>query len=84
MRVDASARRARQALLTTLGCMAPEERKTRAPQINVAKDAVTRPSPRAEKLRGAALDARLESERLDVTLPARGAANRAASIRSAR
>src|SRR3954468_8523471 len=60
------------ALLATLGKMSPEERKSEGAKINLAKDAITQAlSARRELLKSAALDARLASETIDVTLPLR-------------
>ena len=60
------------ALLATLGKMSPEDRKTRGAAINVLKTTVTDAlAQKRESLREAALSARLKSEALDVTLPAR-------------
>src|SRR5246500_1633319 len=60
------------ALLSTLGKMSPEERKTQGAAINLAKDRVTEAfSQRREVLKSAALDARLANEAIDVTLPVR-------------
>ena len=60
------------ALLSTLGKMSPEERKTQGAAINLAKDKVTQAlSARRDILKSAALDARLASETVDVTLPLR-------------
>ena len=59
------------ALLKTLGQMSPEERQTTGAAINALREAVT--GAIAEKkaaLEAAALDARLATERLDMTLPA--------------
>jgi phenylalanyl-tRNA synthetase alpha chain len=57
-------------LLATLGKMAPEERKAAGAAINAVKDEVTEAlSQRKSVLKEAALDARLRSETLDVTLP---------------
>src|ERR1700686_5078077 len=62
------------ALLATLGKMSPEERKTQGAAINLAKDAVTQAlTARRDVLKSAALDARLKSETIDVTLPLREA-----------
>jgi phenylalanyl-tRNA synthetase alpha chain len=62
------------ALLSTLGKMSPEERKLQGPKINGLKDRVTAAiSARREALKDAALDARLNSETVDVTLPVREA-----------
>ena len=58
------------ALLKTLGGMTPEERKAQGPLINGLKDRVTAAlAARREALKGAALDARLNTETVDVTLP---------------
>jgi phenylalanyl-tRNA synthetase alpha chain len=59
------------ALLKTLGTMTPEERANEGPRINglrqTASDAI---AARKAALEAAALDARLASERIDMTLPA--------------
>src|SRR5512140_235470 len=58
------------ALLKTLGSMTPDERKTQGPVINGLKDRVTAAITAAkESLGAAALDARLTTETVDVTLP---------------
>ena len=60
------------ALLSTLGKMSPEQRKTEGAAINAAKDVVTQAlAARRDVLKAAALDARLARETLDVTLPVR-------------
>jgi phenylalanyl-tRNA synthetase alpha chain len=60
------------ALLKTLGTMTPDERKQQGPAINGLKDRVTAAiAARREALKGAALDARLATESVDVTLPVR-------------
>jgi phenylalanyl-tRNA synthetase alpha chain len=60
------------ALLKTLGGMTPEERKEQGAAINGLKDRVTAAiAARKEALKGAALDARLRTEIVDVTLPVR-------------
>ena len=60
------------ALLATLGKMAPDERKTAGAAINALKDRVTEAlAARKTVLKGAALEARLAAETLDVTLPVR-------------
>src|ERR1700756_3792989 len=60
------------ALLATLGKMSPDERKTEGAKINLAKDRVTQAlAARRDVLKSAALDARLASETVDVTLPLR-------------
>ena len=62
------------ALLATLGKMSPDERKTQGAAINLAKDKVTQAlTARRDILKSAALDARLASETIDVTLPLRDA-----------
>jgi phenylalanyl-tRNA synthetase alpha chain len=62
------------ALLATLGKMSPEERKTQGAAINLARDNVTLAlTARRDILKSAALDARLASETIDVTLPVREA-----------
>src|SRR6059058_6093252 len=62
------------ALLATLGKMSPDERKTQGAAINLAKDKVTQAlAARRDILKSAALDARLASETIDVTLPVRDA-----------
>jgi phenylalanyl-tRNA synthetase alpha chain len=58
------------AMLATLGKMSPEERKVAGPQINGLKDRVTDAiTARRQVLKGAALEARLNTETVDVTLP---------------
>src|SRR6185312_5262839 len=60
------------ALLSTLGKMSPDERKTEGAAINAAKDKVTAAlTARRDVLKNTALDARLASETIDVTLPLR-------------
>src|ERR1700720_4289220 len=62
------------ALLATLGKMSPDERKTQGAAINLARDNVTLAlTARRDILKSAALDARLASETIDVTLPVREA-----------
>ena len=62
------------ALLATLGKMSPDERKSEGARINLAKDKVTDAlSARRDVLKSAALDARLVSETVDITLPLREA-----------
>ena len=73
------------ALLKTLGTLPPDERKTQGPLINGLKDRVNAAlAARREALKDAALEARLNTESVDVTLPVRESAGResAASIRS--
>src|SRR6185436_16743800 len=63
------------ALLKTLGSMTPEQRKEQGPLINGLKDRVTVAIvARRDALKAAALDARLNTETVDVTLPVREAA----------
>ncbi len=58
-------------LLKTLGKMSPEERQTEGPRINGLREAIaTAIAARKSGLERAALDARLASETLDMTLPA--------------
>ena len=58
-------------LLKTLGAMSPDERKARGAAINVLRDRVqTALNDKKAALETAALDARLASETLDLTLPA--------------
>src|SRR5690348_13018131 len=69
------------ALLATLGKMSPDERKSEGAKINLAKDAVTGAlTARRDVLKTAALDARLASETIDVTLPLREALAEAGRI----
>ncbi|MCP8940611.1 phenylalanine--tRNA ligase subunit alpha [Alsobacter sp. SYSU M60028] len=57
-------------LLKTLGAMSPEERKENGPLINGLRDRVQAAiACRRAALRDAALDARLQAERVDVTQP---------------
>ena len=59
-------------LLKTLGGMSPDERKTNGPLFNTLRDRVTDAiGARKSELANAALNVRLASERVDVTLPAR-------------
>jgi phenylalanyl-tRNA synthetase alpha chain len=60
------------ALLKTLGGMTPDERRQQGPLINGLKDRVTAAlAARREALKDQALDARLNTEAIDVTLPVR-------------
>src|SRR5215208_5142533 len=62
------------ALLKTLGGMSPDERKVQGPAINGLRDRVNAAlNTRRESFKGAALDARLATETVDVTLPVREA-----------
>ncbi|NBN64737.1 phenylalanine--tRNA ligase subunit alpha [Pannonibacter tanglangensis] len=61
-------------MLKTLGSMSPEERQTRGAAINGLKTRVSDElAARKDVLKEAALEARLASERVDVTLPLRAA-----------
>src|SRR5262249_57134051 len=58
------------ALLKTLSAMTPEQRRERGPLINGLKDRVNAAiAARKDEMAKAALDARLNTETLDVTLP---------------
>jgi phenylalanyl-tRNA synthetase alpha chain len=58
------------ALLASLGSMAPDERKSAGPAINGLKaEIASLIEARSAELKRAALDARLKSETVDVTLP---------------
>lgn len=58
------------ALLKSLGGMTPEQRKEKGPQINGLRDVVNEALlARKTLLKDAALDARLQTERCDVSLP---------------
>jgi len=60
------------ALLATLGKLSPEERKIRGAAINVVKDQVTEAlAVRRAVLKKAALENRLNRDRIDVSLPVR-------------
>src|SRR5258707_5103603 len=60
------------ALLKMLGTMTPEQRKTEGPLINGLKDKITAAiTTRREALKAAAVDARLDTETVHVTLPLR-------------
>jgi phenylalanyl-tRNA synthetase alpha chain len=59
------------ALLKTLGGMTPEQRQAEGPRINGLREAATNAiATRKADLESAALDARLATERVDITLPA--------------
>lgn len=61
-------------LLKSLGGMTPEERKTAGPAINGLRDRLNEAlASRRTALKAAALALRLETERVDVTLPVREA-----------
>src|SRR5215471_2013456 len=58
-------------LLKSLGGMTPDERKTNGPLFNGLRDRVTDAiAARKKQLEDSSLDLRLQSERVDVTLPA--------------
>src|SRR5262249_34598225 len=60
------------ALLKTLGGMTPDERKEQGPRINGLKDRIGEAiAARRAALKDAALDQRLNTETIDVTLPLR-------------
>jgi len=60
------------ALLSTLGKLSPDERKSAGAAINALKDQVTEALARRRAvLKAAALEARLKTEAVDVTLPVR-------------
>ena len=59
-------------LMKTLGSLSPDERKEAGQRLNQLKDALTEAiDGRKAALEGAALDQRLKTETLDLTLPAR-------------
>jgi phenylalanyl-tRNA synthetase alpha chain len=69
------------ALLATLGKMTPDERKEKGPAINGLKTEIGNAiEARREALAAAALEKRLASEKLDVTLPLRPAPTAAGRI----
>ncbi|HEY1124766.1 MAG TPA: phenylalanine--tRNA ligase subunit alpha [Sphingobium sp.] len=58
-------------LLKTLGAMTPDERQRKGPEIHDLRESVTHAiAARKAALEGAALEARLAAERVDMTLPA--------------
>src|ERR1051326_6331381 len=62
------------ALLKSLGGLSPDERKVQGPAINGLKDRVNAAlNARKDDFKGAALDAKLLTETVDVTLPVREA-----------
>jgi phenylalanyl-tRNA synthetase alpha chain len=62
------------ALLKTLGTMTPDQRKSEGPLINGLKDRINAAlAERREAFKDAALEARLNTEGIDVTLPVREA-----------
>ena len=61
------------ALLKTLGAMEPEQRKSFGQAVNATRDALNQAiSARRQTLEASALEEKLLSERVDVTLPGRG------------
>src|ERR1700744_5614913 len=57
-------------LLKTLGAMSPDERKVQGPLLNGLRDSVGEAiAARKAQLGDAALDARLKTETVDVSLP---------------
>ena len=69
------------ALLKTLGGLSPDERKVQGPAINGLKDRVNAAlNARREGFKGAALDAKLATETVDVTLPVREATTEAGRV----
>lgn len=59
------------ALLKTLGAMSPDARQAEGPKIHAAREAVTQAlAERKAAIEAAALEARLASERIDLSLPA--------------
>ena len=60
------------ALLKTLGSLSPEERKTRGAEVNRVRDAISEAlNQRKSALDQVALAAKLERERIDISLPGR-------------
>ena len=75
------------ALLSTLGKMSPDERKTQGAAINLAKDKVTRGAdraPRHPEIRSARRAARLRDRRRHAAAARDAGGSRAGFIRSAR
>jgi phenylalanyl-tRNA synthetase alpha chain len=72
VRIDALGKQGSvSALLKTMGGMSPEERQLKGPIINGLREAVTTAiAEKKAELETAALNARLATERLDMTLPA--------------
>ncbi|MBK8069817.1 MAG: phenylalanine--tRNA ligase subunit alpha [Rhodanobacteraceae bacterium] len=60
------------AMLKTLGSLSPEERKTRGAEVNRVRDAISEAlNQRKSALDQVALAAKLERERIDISLPGR-------------
>ncbi|MCE0506805.1 MULTISPECIES: phenylalanine--tRNA ligase subunit alpha [unclassified Roseivivax] len=80
LRVEALGKKGEISLkMRELGKMSPEERKTAGPALNALKDEINSAlAAKKEALGDAALEARLQEEWLDVTLP--GRSRRAGSI----
>jgi phenylalanyl-tRNA synthetase alpha chain len=76
VRVSALGKKGRiSELLKSLGAMTPQERRENGPLINGLRDRVQAAlNERKQELAGAALEARLVGERLDLTLPLRESA----------
>lgn len=77
LRVAALGKKGRiTSLMKTLGAMDPQTRKTAGQSLNAVKEDVAAALDARKVLLGAAaLEARLKTERLDVTLPVRGTAS---------
>jgi phenylalanyl-tRNA synthetase alpha chain len=75
VRIDALGKQGSvSALLKTMGGLSPEERQTQGPLINGLRESVTGAiTAKKAALEDAALNARLATERLDMTLPASAA-----------
>ncbi|HEY8964438.1 MAG TPA: phenylalanine--tRNA ligase subunit alpha [Alphaproteobacteria bacterium] len=71
IRIDALGKKgAITALMSTLGGMAPEERKSFGAEVNALKDTVSRLlEDKFRSLKSGAIDARLKAESQDMTLP---------------
>jgi phenylalanyl-tRNA synthetase alpha chain len=82
VRIDALGKKGSiSGLMKTLGAMSAEERQTMGPQLNGLKQKVTDAiAARRQVLRRAAIEARLATETLDVTLPVRPAPSQAGRI----
>src|SRR5881227_2824530 len=71
VRIDVLGRKAPLVLaLRELGSLPPEERRARGAELNRARQAIEAAiDARSEELRGADLERRLRTDRVDVTLP---------------